>query len=224
MIYRLAILVLLLCSCSTQRNVGPLTSEILLSRSGVFQPEFESVPQLEERSVREGKHKYRPGHGFGLRGNTRGYDLYFELPISAWYSPRVNSRGDNAEQWNKLGGITYMNWLPWTWIPPNKTAVLVGFRPSLESGKFEIAAYINFPDKSWEFKIIAVVEPDQVGLIKVDLVDPDVWVFRLWQGEIYNDQVMQLDPMVFQYNVGPWFGGSEEALHDHCIFTQLLFD
>lgn len=224
----LVILLALLTSCATPSKSpayvggahgmrGPTGTELV----DQFNIDAED---LVERTVRANKRKYRPGHGLKLRGNQSGYKLVFVIPIQAWYSPRVNTRGDNAEQWNKLGGVSLMNLWPFTWGPPNKNAVLVAFRPALESGKFEIAAYINHPDRSWTVELLMIVEPDVLGVVLVDNVEGDEWIYEGYQGSTWGSSTLHLDPMIMQYNVGPWFGGGMKALHEHSVKTLMIFD
>lgn len=180
--------------------------------------------QLVERRVRANRHKYRPGHGFKIRGTAEGFALYFHLPISAWYSPTENAQGENNSQWNKLGGISMANWWPLSWHPPNKSAALVAFRPSFESGKFEIAAYVNHEDRSWDVEILATVEPDEDAVVFVNYQGEDEWRYQLYQEYTYGEATMSLARRVFQYNVGPWFGGQMKALHSHSIYTHLIIE
>lgn len=162
--------------------------------------------------VKKGKKNYKPGHGLGLGLVKGGYKLTFVIPKSAWYNREPDGPlGRDGRDINKLGGVSYFNPLnPRTW-PKNHDAALVGWRPGIEQGSFEIFAYVNDTKGGHQAELLGIVSGGEKCLVVCGRWDRKKAVSYRMNGIEIRLPVRRRN---FQINVGPWFGGTLPAPFD----------
>ncbi|CAH1002360.1 hypothetical protein LEM8419_03267 [Neolewinella maritima] len=182
------------------------------------EPPDRLIPHL----VRAGAHDYSPGHGFSLTRGVVGFELTFFLPESAWFDPSDEGPlGRDGKDWNKVGGISYLSlWRPGTY-PKNRHAVLVGMRPGLTPGDFEVCAYTNAADGSWEAgPSVAITAGDTVHVEA--RIEQDQVTYLLTTASGSQTTVHRFEPLTYAVPVGPWFGGNRESPISHQVHTRLV--
>lgn len=177
---------------------------------------------MEARTVKKGKHKYRPGYKLGIGWTKYGYSISYCFPNEAWKPPRLNAQGENAEQWSKLGGVSFFNGWPWTWWPPNARTALVAFRPSKLKNHFEIAAYVNHKTWLWEVQPLLTAPAESEGLVRVLGMRNGDWGWTNTHEGKEAHATIPVKAQDFQFNISPWYGGQKPAHITHQIKTEML--
>lgn len=174
---------------------------------------------MEARTVKKGKHGYKPGHGLGFRAKTGGFTLRFILSSEAWYNTANDGPLEtDGRDINKIGGISYVNILnPFTW-PKNKDAAAIGWRPASIPDMFEVFAYVNDSKGGHRYHLLGVVEANVEYTAYCGRWDGKKAVRFSIQGV---HAVMPVRRRNFQVNIGPWFGGNKPSPNDHHIYTDL---
>ena len=186
------------------------------------QKPVESTEELRPHLVEAGDHDYAPGHGFSLNRRVIGFDFAFSLPETAWFDPSDDGPlGNDGKDWNKAGGISYLSlWRPATY-PKNRSAALVGIRPAPEPGIFEVCAYTNAADGSWETGNMLAFSAGDTVFVSARIVKGKV-SYRITTPLASETTEHRLEPLTYAVPVGPWFGGNRESPIGHRIFTRLV--
>ena len=186
------------------------------------QQDHAAPAQLTPHEVQAGNHDYRPGHGFSLDRRVSGFDLALSLPASAWFDPSARGPlGRDGKDWNKAGGISYLSlWRPGSY-PKNRSSALVGMRPAEGPGTFEVCAYTNAADGSWETGEVLVFSAGDTVYVSARLREGKV-TYRIGTTALSQTTVHPLEPLTYAVPVGPWFGGNRESPSDHRVYTRLV--
>lgn len=182
----------------------------------------EPLEQLTAHRVQDGDHDYVPGHGFSLERKVIGFDFVLSLPASAWFDPSEEGPlGRDGKDWNKAGGISYLSlWRPGTY-PKNRHAALVGMRPGTSPQTFEVCAYTNDAEGSWETGPAMTFVTGDTVYVSARIEEGQV-TYRLTTPSETQTTVHRLEPLAYAVPVGPWFGGNRESPVSHEVHTRLV--
>lgn len=179
---------------------------------------------LQQHSVVAGSHDFTPGHGLELTKTTENefFELRFRIEKDAWFDPSAKGpiQRDGLD-WNKLGGVSYLNYFQLSSWPKNVRAALIGWRPH-PSGSFEWSLYVNRADGSFVFSEAQLVRPgDQVD-VRVDIGKSVIEAKPLNASKTFMP--LRIEASILgsaRVNVGPWFGGNRPAPQDMDLWTLL---
>lgn len=172
---------------------------------------------LVKRIVKFSRHNYSPGHrGFNFK--NKGYTLLFDIPESAWYDrTEYGPIGRDGMDWNKLAGVSFINPLnPFSW-PKNVNSALIGWRPALERGVFEVCAYTNDHKGGWITSEPVLYKSGVGGAATVNVGRRDVKYFLHGKQFVHKESLKRSRLTIA---VGPWFGGNRTSPQEHHLITD----
>jgi len=180
--------------------------------------------RLEKHSVIAGSHDFNPGHGlqFDSASDDEFFELSFRFDQDAWFDPSAAGPIQrDGQDWNKLGGVSYLNYFqPSSW-PKNVCAALIGWRPHA-SGAFEWCLYVNRADGSFVFSEPQLVQANEQITVKVDILEGEILAKPIDRDKSFTPMRIKASILgSLRVNVGPWFGGNRPSPRNMTLWTRL---
>jgi len=167
-----------------------------------------------------GEKDYDPGHDLDLGRKSAGYDVALTIGADDWYDPVV--LGQEANDWLKAAGVSYLSiWRPGTYAK-NHLSALVGFR--MRPGQqFEVCAYVNDLEGGHEFDGVVNASVGDTVRVSFRLEGETAKYILTHKGKVTKVEFSNFESAGRQVGVGPWHGGSSPAPKATGITTRFLW-